>query len=224
MLNYEYIYLLTHFTTTPNTQFSESKTVVCLTILKRIMDYDAQDELISLSQSFKKFKDLLLLHSCERPPWTSLVFTESDIVLLTDFALNTYFRHHAVYKRIYTKHKVANIQQANVGGLDAPMGSMMPLSNMVELAPVANPEDAENDATSGGESSGQEASDDRHGDNDDVAAQTDENVMVSADGQVIALMRDELVGGLAEDEKAVVLAAAAAIIESRTANNHQQAA
>lgn len=209
--------LLRAFAFAREAQFSATKTVVCLTILRTVMDYDAQDELISLAQSFKKFRDLLLLHSCERPPWTVLVFTETDIVQLTEFALNTYFRHHAVYKRIYTTHKIANIQQASVVELDKPM-TVMSLSQMVELAPETK--DDANDADGIG-SDNVDEQDGEEGDGEEGGGDLSPEELKA---KMIASKRDKLVEGLEEKERELVLAAAAAILERRTAKQQAAAA
>lgn len=52
--------------------------------------------------TFSYFKQLLIKHSLQRPPYSVGVFTVNQVQAITDYALNTYFRHFDMYKYAFT--------------------------------------------------------------------------------------------------------------------------
>jgi len=52
--------------------------------------------------TFTYFKQLLVKHSLQRPPYSVGVFNVSQVQAITDYALNTYFRHFDMYKYAFT--------------------------------------------------------------------------------------------------------------------------
>ncbi|KAJ3027904.1 UNVERIFIED_CONTAM: hypothetical protein HDU68_002870 [Siphonaria sp. JEL0065] len=69
------------------------------------------------------FKDLLLKHCINRPPFSEQIFTFAEMKLITDFATNTYFRHYLMYKYTFTKQiktdfKITNAYMTPIPSLE----------------------------------------------------------------------------------------------------------
>ena len=43
-------------------------------------------------------KEILARHSCQRPPFSILIFSQEEIAAIMDFMLKTYFRHFSLYE------------------------------------------------------------------------------------------------------------------------------
>ena len=50
-----------------------------LGIILHVVRFDARTSMDTMQQSFAYLKGLVLLHSCERPPWTSGIFTPQEV-------------------------------------------------------------------------------------------------------------------------------------------------
>eukprot|EP00927_Polykrikos_kofoidii_P004684 TRINITY_DN11857_c0_g1_i1.p1 TRINITY_DN11857_c0_g1~~TRINITY_DN11857_c0_g1_i1.p1 ORF type:complete len:404 (-),score=80.96 TRINITY_DN11857_c0_g1_i1:214-1311(-) len=61
-------------------------------------DEQSMDGLHSCSECFQEFRRLLLMHAHEDPPLRCGIFTPSDVKLLTDFTVSTFFRHFTLYQ------------------------------------------------------------------------------------------------------------------------------
>ncbi|RKP03737.1 hypothetical protein CXG81DRAFT_16833 [Caulochytrium protostelioides] len=55
---------------------------------------------------YAAFKDMLLRHSIDRPPYASAAFTFTQAALIQQFVLKSYFAHYLMYKQVFTKAKV----------------------------------------------------------------------------------------------------------------------
>jgi len=53
--------------------------------------------------AFNFFRDLLLQHSVQRPPYSVGLFCLQDVTAITDFASRSFFRHYMLYKYCFTK-------------------------------------------------------------------------------------------------------------------------
>eukprot|EP00164_Ancoracysta_twista_P002556 GFYU01003404.1.p1 GENE.GFYU01003404.1~~GFYU01003404.1.p1 ORF type:complete len:261 (-),score=84.73 GFYU01003404.1:659-1441(-) len=89
-------------------KFSEEKTSTFLSILK---DNHIQSisELWPMETSFENFKSVLLTHSVHRPPFSVGVFSLQDVKLITDYVVDTYFRHYKLYKYTFVKRNIMNL-------------------------------------------------------------------------------------------------------------------
>ncbi len=52
---------------------------------------------LSMSESYELFRHLLLKHSCHRPPFSSGIFNLNDVKAISDYVLDTFFRHYKMY-------------------------------------------------------------------------------------------------------------------------------
>ena len=46
----------------------------------------------------KMLKQILGKHSCHRPPFSILVFSEAEVTLIVNYMLRTFFRHYSLYE------------------------------------------------------------------------------------------------------------------------------
>jgi hypothetical protein len=49
---------------------------------------------LTMEDSFTMFKHLLVKHSCQRPPFSTGIFDKADVTSITNYALDTFFRHY----------------------------------------------------------------------------------------------------------------------------------
>merc|ERR1719502_2029662 len=62
-------------------------------------------ERLDSSQTFELLRTLLLRHSVPRPPWSIAVFSANDLKMVTDYVVNTFFRHFKLYQYVYVPHR-----------------------------------------------------------------------------------------------------------------------
>jgi hypothetical protein len=58
---------------------------------------------VNFERDFNQFKRDLLLHSIQRPPYSIKIFGLKEMTLISDYVVNTYFRHYLMYKYAFTK-------------------------------------------------------------------------------------------------------------------------
>lgn len=61
--------------------WSKVQLAVLIGILAEVINFDSQSNLDTIDQSFQQLKSLVLRHSCERPPWTSGIFTPEEVTI-----------------------------------------------------------------------------------------------------------------------------------------------
>lgn len=54
-------------------------------------------------ESFAYFTSLMVCHSVDRPPYSTALFTMEQVKNITDYVLQTYFKHFKLYKYAFTK-------------------------------------------------------------------------------------------------------------------------
>ena len=77
--------------------FSIEKLSAFFSIMKRNHD-EMVEAFLPMEKSWEHFKALLLAHAVQRPPHSVGVFTLKEAQLITDFALNSYYRHFKLYR------------------------------------------------------------------------------------------------------------------------------
>ncbi|XP_041434766.1 coiled-coil domain-containing protein 189 isoform X2 [Xenopus laevis] len=58
--------------------------------------------LSTIDTCYQYFKELLLCHSVHRPPFSVELFTPQQILQISTYMMNTYFRHFKLYKYVFT--------------------------------------------------------------------------------------------------------------------------
>ncbi|KAL0244123.1 hypothetical protein GEMRC1_008208 [Eukaryota sp. GEM-RC1] len=57
--------------------------------------------LYSLQKSFDLFKELIIKHSVQRPPFSIAFFSHFDVQNITKFFTDTYFKYYDMYKHVF---------------------------------------------------------------------------------------------------------------------------
>eukprot|EP00297_Palpitomonas_bilix_P010508 CAMPEP_0113875220 /NCGR_PEP_ID=MMETSP0780_2-20120614/4815_1 /TAXON_ID=652834 /ORGANISM="Palpitomonas bilix" /LENGTH=254 /DNA_ID=CAMNT_0000861173 /DNA_START=203 /DNA_END=967 /DNA_ORIENTATION=- /assembly_acc=CAM_ASM_000599 len=70
----------------------------------------AMGEFLPLETAFAHFRDLLLAHSVQRPPFSVGIFDLADVKLIVDYILDNYFRHYRLYKYVFTRRNLVNVE------------------------------------------------------------------------------------------------------------------
>lgn len=84
--------------------FAPEKTSCFLSIMKQVFTA-VVDERLDHGGAFDLLKALLLRHSVPRPPWSVAVFSLNDLKVITDYVVNTFFRHYKLYQFVYVTHR-----------------------------------------------------------------------------------------------------------------------
>jgi len=89
-------------------QFAKSKgmnyaqTSTLFSIMKLVHTMCVSTPYNNNKETFQFFKLLLVKHSMQRPPYSVGVFSVEQVQAITDYALNSYFRHFNMYKYAFT--------------------------------------------------------------------------------------------------------------------------
>ncbi|KAJ3207118.1 hypothetical protein HDU67_007673 [Dinochytrium kinnereticum] len=112
-------------------RFTPNKTSALFSIMKQTHERTISSPFVHMDKDFAFFKDLLLKHSIQRPPFSEKIFSLSELKAITDYALNTYFRHYVMYKYVFTKKVRLDFRVENA--------EMTPKTLSLEnLAPIDN--------------------------------------------------------------------------------------
>ncbi|XP_062619349.1 cilia- and flagella-associated protein 119-like [Saccostrea cucullata] len=82
--------------------FTKEKTSAFFSIVKKTHEVCIETPFGNLDETFNYFKDLLLCHAVNRPPHSIELFTPDEIRKITEYTVNTYFRHFKMYKYAFT--------------------------------------------------------------------------------------------------------------------------
>ena len=85
------------------------------TILKSVHLMCISTPFDNLQETFQYFKELLLRHSINQPPYSTSLFTIAQVRDITEYVLNTYFKHFKLYKYAFTKRVQMNLKLSYVG-------------------------------------------------------------------------------------------------------------
>jgi len=67
-------------------------------VLQKLVNWERDHPLSTMHQSFAKFKELVLMWSCERPPWTAGLFDEDQVIQINTFILSHHYAHFGMHK------------------------------------------------------------------------------------------------------------------------------
>ncbi|XP_041038088.1 coiled-coil domain-containing protein 189 [Carcharodon carcharias] len=83
--------------------FSKEQTSALFSIVKRLHQACTATSLGNVDECFNYFLELVLCHSVRRPPFSIDLFNGDEVKLVTDYIVDTYFRHFKLYKYIFTR-------------------------------------------------------------------------------------------------------------------------
>jgi len=82
--------------------FNREKCSTVFSIIKKTHEVAVETPFGNLEQTFRYFKELVLCHAVNRPPHSIELFNVDEVRKLTEYAINTYFRHFKMYKYAFT--------------------------------------------------------------------------------------------------------------------------
>lgn len=106
-------------------RFADDKTSALFSIVKNVHSQSTGKRL-TIERSFEYFKDLLLYHSVQRPPYSIGLFTYQEMQRILQWMLDSYYRHYKLYMYVFTNRVTMSVT------------SFHPLQS-VELAAVLQP-------------------------------------------------------------------------------------
>ena len=83
--------------------FSQEQLSAFFSILKSIHAMCVSTPYDNLQETSDYFRDLLLRHCVQRPPFSTSLFSVQQAKAITDYVLSTYFRHFKMYKFAFTE-------------------------------------------------------------------------------------------------------------------------
>jgi len=83
-------------------RFSSEQTSALFSIIKSIHEAAVETPFNNLPQCYKYMKDLILCHSVKRPPFGIELFSPDDAKVVSEYIVNSYFRHFKLYKFVFT--------------------------------------------------------------------------------------------------------------------------
>lgn len=82
--------------------FSREKISTVFSIVKKTHEVCIETPFGNVDQTFNYFKELVLCHAVNRPPHSIELFNADEVRKITEYTVNTYFRHFKMYKYAFT--------------------------------------------------------------------------------------------------------------------------
>ncbi|XP_030066372.1 cilia- and flagella-associated protein 119 isoform X2 [Microcaecilia unicolor] len=95
--------------------FSDAQTSCLFSIIKETHEFCIETPLGNIEQCYNYFTELLLCHTVRRPPFSTDIFSLDQVPLITNYVLNTYFRHFKLYKYVFTSQVRLDISLSYCG-------------------------------------------------------------------------------------------------------------
>ncbi|XP_015201682.2 cilia- and flagella-associated protein 119 isoform X1 [Lepisosteus oculatus] len=83
-------------------QFNREQTSVLVSIVRALHLANTETPLNNMEYCFNYFTELVLCHCVRRPPFSIDLFSPEQATQITEYLVNTYFRHYALYKYTFT--------------------------------------------------------------------------------------------------------------------------
>jgi len=87
---------------TRENKYTREQASAFFSIIKRIHEVCIETPFGNVEHCFRYFRALVLCHAVKRPPYSIDLFTPEEVRLLTEYVINTYFRHFKMYKYVFT--------------------------------------------------------------------------------------------------------------------------
>ena len=78
-------------------QFPPEQLSAFFSIVK-LNHFQAVSERLTMERSFEFFKELLLRHSVQRPPFSVGLFSFQEMKAITEWMMDSYYRHYKLYQ------------------------------------------------------------------------------------------------------------------------------
>ncbi|XP_015267636.1 PREDICTED: coiled-coil domain-containing protein C16orf93 homolog isoform X1 [Gekko japonicus] len=95
--------------------FNREQTSAFVSIVKDTHEACVETPLPNVEECYNYFTELVFCHSIRRPPFSIDLFSQDQLVLITDYVINTYFRHFKLYKYAFTPQVRLDISFSYIG-------------------------------------------------------------------------------------------------------------
>ncbi|XP_029462672.1 coiled-coil domain-containing protein 189 isoform X1 [Rhinatrema bivittatum] len=95
--------------------FSDAQTSCLFSIVKKTHEVCMETPLGNTESCYNYFTELLLCHTIRRPPFSTDIFSQDQMLLISDYVVNTYFRHFKLYKYVFTSQVRLDISLSYIG-------------------------------------------------------------------------------------------------------------
>jgi hypothetical protein len=112
--------------------FDTSQLSTLMTIIKTIHLFCVSTPYDNIEDGFKLFEALLTHHCVHRPPYSSLVYSLHQAKLISEYVLQTYFKHYKMYKYSFTKRVLLDLHVEYEGVDDTPVVSAVVSQEVLE--------------------------------------------------------------------------------------------
>lgn len=96
-------------------RFNPQQLSTFVSIIRQVHKTSIETPFGNLEEVFQYFKDLLLCHSVNRPPYSSELFTVDEVHFISQYVINTYIRHFKMYKYVFTSQVKLNLVIKYIG-------------------------------------------------------------------------------------------------------------
>ncbi|KAF7238745.1 hypothetical protein EYD10_14448 [Varanus komodoensis] len=95
--------------------FNREQTSAFFSIVKDVHEACVETPLPNVEECYSYFTELVFCHSIRRPPFSINLFNQDQLVLITDYMINTYFRHYKLYKYAFTPQVRLDLSLTYIG-------------------------------------------------------------------------------------------------------------
>lgn len=82
--------------------YRKDQTSALFSIVKQTHEVCTSTPFGNIQECFQFFRELMLIHSVHRPPWSIELYNAQELEEITAHVINTYFRHYKLYKYAFT--------------------------------------------------------------------------------------------------------------------------
>ncbi|XP_039274270.2 cilia- and flagella-associated protein 119-like [Styela clava] len=83
-------------------KYKKDQTSALFSIVKQTHEVCTSTPFGNMQECFQFFREMMLLHSVHRPPWSVELFNAQQLEEITAHVINTFFRHYKLYKYAFT--------------------------------------------------------------------------------------------------------------------------
>nr|XP_056718995.1 cilia- and flagella-associated protein 119 [Euleptes europaea] len=95
--------------------FNREQTSAFFSIVKDTHEACVETPLPNVEECYNYFTELVFCHSIRRPPFSIDLFSQDQLLAITDYVINTYFRHLKLYKYAFTPQVRLDISFSYIG-------------------------------------------------------------------------------------------------------------
>ncbi|CAH1802161.1 unnamed protein product [Owenia fusiformis] len=96
-------------------KFSKEQTSAFFSIVKKLHEICTETPFGNVDHCFRYFREAILRHAVKRPPFSIELFSPDEVRVISDYVMNTYFRHFKMYKYVFTPLVRLDLSMSYVG-------------------------------------------------------------------------------------------------------------